>query len=125
MWICDVVGVVTHCSRSTEKSISRAVLAVAAPAADALVLLRALLALACLLLLVTPLRALHPAAQQRDRVDLALDRREVLLHRLAGGDLAVQQRVEGLERQPHGCVGAVGAAGGDRDAVAVAHLHLP
>src|SRR3954471_21682760 len=44
-----------------------------APRADPLLLLRSLFLLARLLPLVAPLRPLHPAAEQHDRMDLPFD----------------------------------------------------
>ena len=95
------------------------------PARSRLELPLALLALE--LLVVVALPAVDPAADQRDRVEVALDLGALLLHRLVRGQLARRHRLVGLEVHARDRPGLVvlGLLGGDPQRLAVAHLHEP
>ena len=87
----------------------------------------ALLLLALQLGVVRALGARDPAPQQRDRVDLALDRGELVLHRLRGAHLARRHALVGVEGHAGGArhLATSGSSAADLERLAVAHAHVP
>src|SRR4029079_4069943 len=73
--------------------------------AGALLLKLALLGLALHLGVVLTLRASDPPSEQRDRVDLAVDLGQLVLHRYRRADLAGRHPLVGLEGDGRGADG--------------------
>ena len=96
------------------------------PAAGARLLQGALLLLARELGVVAALGAVDPPPEQRDRVDLTLDRGELQPHRVGRRELAADELAEGLRRHRHDRVRVAPVSRrGHADGLAVAHLDVP